>query len=191
MRRIGLVLFAALLLLGCRTKTTEIRNFDDGKLRIDGEHEIDFYLGNDEVGAGPITEQCLAIIGDCKPDSVERDLCGVGFNAPENFFETYIVNGVKVILLHYGTEPHRYTVLWEVDLDENHVLASGIRIGSTEEALKRAYGDKPEFYFEDHYSDDNTHVYVLYGDWFERYLIEFLVDTATERITEIDYTLDI
>lgn len=189
MRRIGLVLFAALLLLGCRTKTTEIRNFDDGKLRIDGEHEIDFYLGNDEVGAGPITEQCLAIIGDRKPDSVETDLGG--FHDPGDYLEIYRVNGAEIIFLHYETTQGQGTVLTAVNLDASHVLASGIRIGSTEEALKRAYGDKPEFYFEDHYSDDNTHVYVLYGDWFERYLIEFLVDTATERITDIDYTLDI
>lgn len=187
MRRIGLVLFAALLLLGCRTKTTEIRNFDDGKLRIDGEHEIDFYLGNDEVGANPITEQCLAIIGDREPDSVEMD----DYYGPGGYIETYQINGAEIILRHYETTQGQHTVLMAVDLEENHVLASGIRIGSTEEALKRAYGDKPEFYFEDHYSDDNTHVYVLYGDWFERYLIEFLVDTATERITDIDYTLDI
>ena len=192
MRKLGLILFSALLLLtGCGQRTAEIRNTDDGKMRIDEQHEIDFYLGNDEVGANPITEQCLAIIGDWEPDSVETNLIAVDFNESEDYYDIYNINGVEIILLHYGTEPHRYTVLTMVNLDSNHVLESGIKIGSTEEELKRAYSDKPEFYFEDHYSDDDTHVYVLYGDWFERYLILFEVNTATGRVESISYDLDI
>ena len=188
MRKLGLILFSALLLLtGCGQRTAEIRNNDDGKLRIDEQHEIDFYLGNDEVGANPITAQCLAIIGDREPDSVEMD----DYYGPGGYIETYQINGAEIILRHYETTQGQHTVLMAVNLDESHVLASGIRIGSTEEALKRAYGDKPEFYFEDHYSDDDTHVYVLYGEWFERYLILFEVNTATGRVESISYDLDV
>ena len=194
MRKTGIFLFAVLLvcsLFGCGQSTANIRNTDDGKLRIDEQHIIDFYLGNDEQGAEPITEQCLALIGDREPDSVETNLCAVDFNGPDDSFETYLVNGVKIVLLHYGEEPHRYTVLWTIDLDENHSLASGIRIGSTEEELKRAYDGKTGFWFEEHYSDDSTHYYVLYGDWFERYLILFEVDANTGVITSISYDLDV
>ena len=185
------LLICILLLFGCGQREVEIRNANDGKLRIDEENIIDFYLGNDEVGADPITEQCIAIIGDRKPDSVETNLIAVDFNGPEDYFEIYNINGVEIILLHYGTEPHRYTVLTAVNLDANHVLESGIRIGSTEEELKRAYEDSTEFYFEDHYSDDDSHLYVLYGEWYERYLILFEVDTATGTVESISYDLDI
>lgn len=186
-----LLLLCISILFGCGQKTVEIHNTDDGKLRIDEQHIIDFYLGNDEVGADPITEQCLAIIGDREPDSVETNLISVDFNGPEDYYDVYNINGVEIILLHYGTEPHRYTVLTTVNLGANHVLESGIRIGSTEEELKRAYEDRAEFYFEDHYSNDNTLVYVLYGDWYERYLILFEVNTATGKVESISYDLDI
>lgn len=186
-----MLLFGISALFGCGQREVEIRNTDDGKLRIDEENIIDFYLGNDEVGANPITEQCLAIIGDRKPDSVETNLIAVDFNGPEDYFEIYNINGVEIILLHYGTEPHRYTVLTAVNLDANHVLESGIRIGSTEEELKNAYKDRAEFNFEDHDSDDDMHVYVLYGEWYERYFILFEVDTATGTVESISYDLDI
>lgn len=186
-----LLLFGISALFGCGQREVEIHNTNDGKLRIDEENIIDFYLGNDEVGADLITEQCLAIIGDRKPDSVETNLIAVDFNGPEDYFEIYNINGVEIILLHYGTEPHRYAVLTAVNLDANHVLESGIRIGSTEEELKRAYEDSAEFYFEDHYSDDDSHLYVLYGEWYERYLILFEVDTATGTVESISYDLDI
>ena len=91
-----LLLFGISALFGCGQEMTEIRNANDGKLRIDGEREIDFYLGNDEVGADPITEQCLAIIGDRKPDSVETNLIAVDFNGPEDYFEIYNINGVEI-----------------------------------------------------------------------------------------------
>ena len=186
-------LMCILLLFGCGQREAEIRNTDDGKLRIDGEREIDFYLGNDEDGADPITEQCIVIIGDREPDSVETNLISVDFNGPEDYYDIYNINGAEIILLHYGTEPHRYTVLTTVNLGANHVLESGIRIGSTEEELKRAYEDKPEFYFESHDAedDDNTRFYVLYGDWFERYLILFEVNATTGKIVSISYELDI
>ena len=187
MKKLGLILLSALLLIGCGRRISEIRNSDDGKLRIDEQHEIDFYLGNDEVGAEPITEQCLAIVGDREPDSVKTD----DFYGPGGYIETYQINGAEIILRHYETTQGQHTVLTAVDLDTSHVLAGGIRIGSTEETLKRAYGDKPEFYFEDHYSDDDTHVYVLYGEWFERYLILFEVNTATGRVESISYDLDV
>ena len=189
MRKLGLFLVIALLLIGCGQRTAEIRNSDDGKLRIDERQEIDFYLGNDEVGAEPITAQCLAIVGDREPDSVKTDLGG--FSDPRDYLEIYNINGAEIILLYYETTQGQRTVLQAVNLDANHVLAGGIRLGSTEKALKRAYGDKPEFYFEDHYSDDDTHVYVLYGEWFERYLILFEVNTATGRVESISYDLDV
>lgn len=194
MKKVLTVLLAALLLCGlsgCKDASAQIQNKDDGKLCIDEQRAIDFYLGNDEEGADPITAQCLAIIGDREPDSIETNLCAVDFNGPEDFFEIYIVNGVKITLLHYGEEPHRHTVLWTVDLDENHSLASGIGIGSTEEELKHAYNGKTEFYFEDHYGDDDTKYYALYGAWYERYPIVFEVDTATGIITDISYDLDV
>lgn len=191
MRKLGLILLAALVLIGCGQKTAEIRNSNDGKLRIDEQHEIDFYLGNDEVGAEPITEQCLAIIGDREPDSVKTDLGG--FNDPRDYLEIYHVNGAEIILLYYETTQGQRTVLQTIDLDANHVLAGGIRIGSTEEALKRAYADRPEYYFSYHDAedDDDTRYYVLYGDWFERYLILFEVNTATGRVESISYDLDV
>ena len=192
MKKLGLILLSALLLLiGCGQKTAVIRNSDDGKLRIDEQHEIDFYLGNDEVGANPITEQCLAIIGDREPDSVKTDLGG--FNDPEDYLEIYRINGAEIILLHYETTQGQRTVLQTIDLDANHVLAGGIRIGSTEEALKRAYADRPEYYFSYHDAedDDDTRYYVLYGDWFERYLILFEVNTATGRVESISYDPDV
>ena len=191
-RCVALLLFLCIsLLAGCGQKMVEIRNTDDGKLRISEQYEIDFYLGNDEVGASRITEQCLSIIGDRKPDSVETNLISVDFNGPDDYYEIYKINGAEIILLHYGTEPHRYTVLTTVNLGTNHVLESGIRIGSTEEELKSAYKDRAEFYYVDHYSDDSTHVYVLYGEWYERYLILFEVNATTGKIVSISYELDI
>ena len=192
MRKLGLLLLSALLFLtGCGQGAAVIRNSDDGKLRIDEQHEIDFYLGNDEVGAEPITEQCLAIIGDREPDSVKTDLGG--FNDPRDYLEIYHVNGAEIILLYYETTQGQRTVLQTIDLEANHVLASGIRIGSTEEALKRAYADRPEYYFRYHDAedDDDIRYYVLYGDWFERYLILFEVNTATGRVESISYDLDV
>ena len=124
-----LFLLCISILFGCGQKTVEIRNTDDGKLRIDEQHIIDFYLGNDEVGADPITEQCLAIIGGREPDSVETNLISVDFNGPEDYYDVYNINGVEIILLHYGTEPHRYTVLTTVNLGANHVLESGVSRG--------------------------------------------------------------
>lgn len=187
----ALLLLCISVLFGCGQKTVEIRNADDGIFCIDEQHIIDFYLGNDEVGADPITEQCIAIIGDREPDSVETNLISIDFKGPEDYYDIYNINGAEIILLHYGTEPHRYTVLTTVNLGTNHVLESGIRIGSTEEELKSAYKDRAEFYYEDHYSDDSTHVYVLYGEWYERYLILFEVDTAAGTVKSISYDLDI
>ena len=188
-----LLLLCISLLSGCGQKMVEIRNTDDGKLRISEQYEIDFYLGNDEVGASRITEQCLSIIGERKPDSVETNLISVDFNGPDDYYEIYKINGAKIILLHFQTTQGQHTVLTAVMLDANHVLESGIRIGSTEEELKRAYEDKPEFYFESHDAedDDNTRFYVLYGDWFERYLILFEVNATTGKIVSISYELDI
>ena len=189
----ALLLLCISVLFGCGQKTVEIRNADDGIFCIDEQHIIDFYLGNDEVGADPITEQCIAIIGDRKPDSVETNLISVDFNGPDDYYEIYKINGTKIILLHYQTTQGQHTVLTAVMLDANHVLESGIRIGSTEEELKRAYEDKPEFYFESHDAedDDNTRFYVLYGDWFERYLILFEVNATTGKIVSISYELEI
>lgn len=180
------------VLFGCGQKTVEIRNTDDGKLRIDEQHEIDFYLGNDEVGVGPITEQCLAIIGDREPDSVETNLMAVGFHGPDDYYEIYNINGVELFLLHYGTEPHRYTALTLIKLDANHVLESGIRIGSTEEELKRAYEGRENFFFFffEPLSDDDTHMYLLGGEWYERYLISFKVNATTGKIESISYAFD-
>lgn len=189
----ALLLLCISVLFGCGQKTVEIRNADDGIFCIDEQHIIDFYLGNDEVGADPITEQCIAIIGDRKPDSVETNLISVDFNGPDDYYEIYKINGAKIILLHYQTTQGQHTVLTAVMLDANHVLESGIRIGSTEEELKRAYEDKPEFYFESHDTedDDNTRFYVLYGEWYERYLILFEVNATTGKIVSISYELDI
>ncbi len=189
----ALLLLCISVLFGCGQKTVEIRNANDGIFCIDEQHIIDFYLGNDEVGADPITEQCIAIIGDRKPDSVETNLISVDFNGPDDYYEIYKINGVKIILLHYQTTQGQHTVLTAVMLDANHVLESGIRIGSTEEELKRAYEDKPEFYFESHDAedDDNTRFYVLYGEWYERYLILFEVNATTGKIVSISYELDI
>ena len=80
MKKVLTVLLAALLLCGlsgCKDASTRIQNTDDGKLCIDEQRAIDFYLGNDEEGADPITAQCLAIIGDREPDSIETNLCAV------------------------------------------------------------------------------------------------------------------
>ena len=166
--------------------STEYRNDDDGKLRIDEQHTIDFYLDSDEI-----TEQCLAVIGDRKPDTVETNLRGIDLTE-DDWMETFQINGVRITLLHYvvhySEKPQQYTLLWSIDLDEGHVLASGIRTGSTEEELKRAYEGK--MYFAEQFSDENTREYILFGDWYERYLICFEVDAKTGIIRGISYDYD-
>ena len=187
MRKILTALLAALLLCGlsgCNDASALIQNKDDGKLCVDEQQAIDFYLGNDEEGADPITAQCLAIIGERKPDSTEP-IDGI---TPGELY-TYRVNGLKIRIFHYGMEQ---TVLLRVELDANHALSGGIRIGSTEEELKRAYDGKPEFYFRSHDSEDGeTRCYVLEGGWFEQYPILFEVDPDTGAVTGISYELDI
>ena len=39
--------------------------------------------------------------------------------------------------------------------------------------------------------DKDLRVYVLYGPWYEKYLILFEVDPAAGRIQAMDYELDI
>jgi len=184
------LLLCASILFGCKNGATEIQNSDDGILRIDEEHSINFYLENDTVGVDSITEQCLTIIGDQAPNSIQADLLGIGFQA-DDFLNTYYLNGAEIIILHYGTEPDRYTLLWEINLGSNHVLASGIRIGSTEDELKRCYGDNKDLFFEDPLIESTeSRFYDLYGEWYERYLILFEVDAETGLITSISYEFD-
>ena len=173
------------------TGSTDYRNDDDGKLRIDEQHTIDFYLDNESL----ITEQCLAVIGDRKPDTVETNLRGIDVTE-DDWMETFQINGVRITLLHYVVhyteKPQQYTLLWSIDLDEGHVLASGIRIGSTEEELKRAYEGKTDgrLWLAEWFSDENTREYILFGDWYERYLIFIEVDAKTGIICGISYDYD-
>lgn len=192
MKRFVWILLAALglcALLGCR-ETAVIQNTDDGKLRIDADHVVDFYLGNDEVGAEPIEAQCMEIIGNREPD-VKMDLCDVAFHGPEDYFAIYRANGTEITIVHYWNTAGEQTSLYEIALDEHHALASGIRIGSTEDELRRAYDNEPGFRLDEHMNDDETRWYVLYGDWYERYPILFEVDASEGLITGIYYELDI
>ena len=168
-----------LLLIGCREKAVPVQNEDDGRLRLDGEHVIDFYHDD----AAPITAQCLAILGDREPELVkEQDW------APGSVAYTYHVNGAEIRILEYGEGSDREKVLLDVELGENHALQSGVRVGSTEAELKKAYEGKPEFGFHGYDVDKD---YVLYGPWYEKYLILFEVDPAAGRIQAMDYELDI
>lgn len=181
------VILLLVSLLGCRSQAAEIRNTDDGKLRIDEQSCVDFYLENDNEGADPTTRQCLAIIGDQKPESVEA-IEGVTSGG----LYTYHVSGTKIRILRYETETRVREVLEGIDLDANHILSSGIRIGSTEEELKRVYDGNQEYFFRDYdMGGSDTRFYVLYGDWYERYLILFEVDATTGVITDISYELDV
>ena len=175
-----------LLFIGCREKAVPVQNEDDGQLRLDEQHTIDFYLGNEEAGADPITEQCIGIIGSREPDAVEDQEW-----APGSVAYTYHINGATIRILQYGEAPAQEMVLLDIGLGENHVLQSGIRIGSTEAELKQSYEDKPEFDFHGYDVDETLRVYVLYGPWCERYLILFEVDAKTGRIMAMDYELDI
>lgn len=171
-----------LLLIGCREKAVPVQNEDDGRLRLDGEHVIDFYHDD----AAPITAQCLAILGDREPELVkEQDW------APGSVAYTYHVNGAEIRILEYGEGSDREKVLLDVELGENHALQSGVRVGSTEAELKKAYEGKPEFDFHGYDVDKDLRVYVLYGPWYEKYLILFEVDPAAGRIQAMDYELDI
>lgn len=203
MKRIWIISFIALLLvlLGCGRQDmivhnddgeqkTVIRNADDGKLRIDEQREIDFYLGNDEEGPDAITQQCLALIDDQEPVDVkpyDNLLSGKG----EVY--SYSICDLCIRIDHYGTE-NEQTVLSCIDLGPSHALASGIRVGSTEEELKRCYENNADaaFWMSDDGIDRNgwTYYYLL-GDWFERYLILFEVDANTGVITGISYDLDV
>ena len=89
-----------LLLPGCREKVTVVQNEDDGQLRLDEQHTIDFYLGNEEAGADPITEQCIGIIGSREPDAVEDQEW-----APGSVAYTYHINGATIRILQYGEAP--------------------------------------------------------------------------------------
>lgn len=187
MKKIWLVpLIVLLLLCGCREKVVPVRNEDDGRLRLDEQHTVDFYRGNDAEGADPITAQCLAILGDRKPASV-KPADGWEFG-PGAEIALYHVNGADVRILRYGAEEQ---LLLDIVLGENHVLSGGVRIGSTEAELLESYGDWPEF-CPDPYDiyDDGVRAYVLYGPWYERYLILFEVDAATGKITGISYEYD-
>ena len=175
-----------LLLPGCREKVTVVQNEDDGQLRLDEQHTIDFYLGNEEAGADPITEQCIGIIGSREPDAVEDQEW-----APGSVAYTYHVNGAEIRILEYGEGSDREKVLLDVELGENHALQSGVRVGSTEAELKKAYEGRPDLTFYGYDVDEKMRVYVLYGPWCERYLILFEVDPQTGRIVGIDYELDI
>ncbi len=171
-----------LLLCGCREKVVEVQNEDDGRLRLDGERVIDFYPDS----AKEITEQCLAILGDRKPELVQDQDW-----APGSVAYTYRINGAAIRILAYGEGSDWEKVLLDVDLCENHALQSGVRVGSTETELKKAYEGRPEVYFHGYAVDETLRVYVLYGPWCERYLILFEVDAKTGRITAMDYELDI
>lgn len=175
-----------LLLPGCREKVTVVQNEDDGRLRLDEQHTIDFYLGNEEAGADPITEQCIGIIGRREPDAMEDQEW-----PPGSVAYAYHINGAAIRILQYGEAPAKKMVLLDIGLGGNHVLQSGIHIGSTEAELKQSYEDKPDFYFHGYDVDDGLRAYVLYGPWYEKYLILFEVDPETGRITGIDYELDI
>lgn len=183
------LLILMVLLAGCRDRLVTVQNEDDGKLRIDEQHTIDFYLGSEEAGTDPIAEQCLQMMGDRKPDEVKKM---EGWDSlPDEYLHTYRLNGASIRIAHSGAEMDERDVLWSIELGQNHILSSGVRIGSTEEELKKAYEGKPGFDFYGYDVDDQLRVYVLYGPWYERYLILFEVDARIGRITGIDYELDI
>ena len=187
MKKTWLILLSVLLLfIGCREKAVPVQNEDDGRLRLDGEHVVDFYRGSEEAGADPITAQCLTILGDRKPDEVKAQDW-----APGSVAYTYHINGAAIRILEYGEGSDREKVLLDVELGENHALQSGVRVGSTEAELKKAYEGKPEFDFHGYDVDEALRVYVLYGPWYEKYLILFEVDPAAGRIQAMDYELDI
>ncbi len=182
--RLFFIFILLFLLLGCRDKVVEVRNEDDGRLRIDEQHTIDFYHDLLAEEGNPIVEQCLQLIGNREPDEVSS--MESEDHLPSDHLCIYTVNGAKIMLLEYGIEPHRYTSLWAIDLGPNHILSSGIRIGSTEDELKRCYED-----YDFHLIDNGKRMYALYGPWYERYLILFEIDDTTDRITRISYELDI
>ena len=184
MKKIWLIPLAVLLLLlfGCRERAVQVQNEDDGRLRLDEGQTIDLYYDD----ADPITAQCLAILGDRTPELVkEQDW------APGSVAYTYRINGADIRILEYGDEPDREKVLLDVFLGKNHALQSGVRIGSTQAELKKAYEGRPDLTFYGYDVDEKMRVYVLYGPWCERYLILFEVDPQTGRIVGIDYELDI
>ena len=184
MKKTWLVLLAVLFLFGCRNKTVEVQNEDDGRLRIDEQHTIDFYHDLLAEEGNPIVEQCLQLIGNREPDEVSS--MESEDHLPGDCLRIYTVNGAKIMLWEYGIEPNRYTSLWAIDLGPNHVLSSGIRVGSTEDELKRCYEG-----YDFHLIDNGVRMYALYGPWYERYPILFEIDDTSDRITRIDYELDI
>lgn len=188
MRRVRILSLVLLLLLitGCGDRVVEVKNEDDGRLRLDETHTVDFYLGNDTEGADPITDQVLAALAGTKPESVKAAQ-GWEFG-PDAEIALYRLNGAQIRILRYGAGER---VLLDIELGQNHVLSGGVRIGSTEAELRASYGDWPEF-CPDPYDiyDEGVRAYVLYGPWYEYYLILFEVDAATGRITSISYELD-
>ena len=183
--RLLLVIALVLLLFGCRDRAVEVRNEDDGRLRLDETHTVDFYRGNDAKGADPITDQCLAVLEGKKPESVKA---AEGWEfGPGSEIALYHVNGATVRMLRYGDGDQ---VLLDVELGGNHVLSGGIRVGSTEEELLESFENRATFDFHGYDLEGDTRAYVLYGPWYERYLIFFEVDAATGRITSTSYELD-
>ncbi len=180
------ILILLLFMPGCREKTVTVQNEDDGKLRIDKQHTVDFYLGSEEAGVDPITEQCLQMIGNGEPDEMDDQEW-----PPGGTVLTYHINGAAFRILEYGEEPDREKVLMAIALGENHKLQSGIHIGSTEAELKHSYEGRPTVDLHGYDVNNELRVYVLYGPWYERYLILFEVDVGTGRIIGIDYELDI
>ncbi len=190
MKKWGIFVVTALMLLlltGCWERVVEIRNEDDGRLRLDEASTIDFYLGRDDTGINPITIQCETILSGRKPESVKA-ADGGAFGSGDKI-AVYRLNGATIRMLRYGSGSQ---ILLNVSLGENHVLASGVRIGSTEAELLESCAGKPELYFHGYdLEGGNTRAYVLYGPWYERYMILFEVDAATGRITGIFYELDV
>ena len=187
MRRIRLLSLALLLLLlmGCGDRVAEVQNEDDGRLRLDEAHTIDFYQDGEE-GSDRIAAQCLDVLSGVKPESV-KTAQGWEFG-PDAEIALYRLNGAQIRILRYGAGER---VLLDIELGQNHVLSGGVRVGSTEAELLASYGDRPHFSHNPYYEDRTTRVYVFYGSWSEYYLILFEVDAAAGRITSISYELDI
>ncbi len=130
-RRLLSLLVLMTLLAACRDKLVTVQNEDDGMLRIDERHTVDFYLGSEEAGTDPITEQCLRLAGGRKPDEVKK--MESWDSLPDEYLHTYCLNGARIRIAHSGSKQEERDVLWDIELGENHILSGGVRIGSTEE----------------------------------------------------------